>query len=130
VEALASLIRGQTTAFCGHSGVGKTSLLRRLLGDDAMGRVGEISGGTGMGRHTTSGAVLLPAADGSLWIDTPGIMNFALVGVEKAGLLQHFPELAKAATGCPSECLHDGEPGCALAGLPRLLSYRQILGSL
>ncbi|MCX5794764.1 MAG: ribosome small subunit-dependent GTPase A [Elusimicrobia bacterium] len=129
-QELAALLRGKTAAFCGHSGVGKTSLLRRLLGDEGFGRVGELSGTSNMGRHTTSGAVLLPAADGSVWIDTPGIMNFALVDVDRAGLLQHFPELAKAAAGCPEGCLHDAEPGCALAGLPRLRSYRQILGSL
>ena len=129
-DALAALLKGLVTAFCGHSGVGKTTLLRRLLGDELMGRVGELSGATGMGRHTTTGAVMLPAADGSFWIDTPGIMNFALVDVTREGLLQHFPELARAAAGCPANCLHDAEPGCALAGLPRLRSYRQILSSL
>jgi ribosome biogenesis GTPase len=129
-DELAVMLRGKTTAFCGHSGVGKTSLLRRLLGDEGFGRVGELSGATGMGRHTTTGAVLLPAADGSSWIDTPGIMNFSLVGVQRAGLLQHFPELAQASARCPQGCLHDAEPGCALAGMPRLRSYRQILSSL
>ena len=129
-ERLAAQLRGQTAAFCGHSGVGKTSLLRRLLGDEGFGRVGELSGATGMGRHTTTGAVMLPAADGAFWIDTPGIMNFSLVGVEHAGLLQHFPELAQAAVRCPAGCLHEAEPGCALLGLPRLRSYRQILSSL
>jgi ribosome biogenesis GTPase len=129
-QALAALLQGQTAVFCGHSGVGKTSLLRRLLGDELMGRVGELSGATGMGKHTTTGAVMLAAPDGSFWIDTPGIMNFSLVDVPRAGLLRHFPELAKAAEGCPEGCGHDAEPGCALKGLPRWRSYRQILGSL
>ena len=130
VATLAVLLRGKTAVFCGHSGVGKTSLLRRLMKDETFGRIGEISGGTGMGRHTTTGAVLLPVADGSTWIDTPGIMNFTLVGVDRAGLLEHFPELARAAAHCPADCAHDQEPGCALRALPRWRSYRQILSSL
>jgi ribosome biogenesis GTPase len=128
--ALAELIQGKAAAFCGHSGVGKTSLLRRLLGDDRLGRVGALSRATGMGRHTTTGAVLLPGPEGSSWIDTPGIMNFTLVGVDRAGLLAHFPELLEASARCAPDCLHDSEPGCALLGMPRHRSYRAILGSL
>lgn len=78
-EPLRALALGKTVAFCGHSGVGKTSLLRRLLGDERFGRVGSISDATGKGRHTTTGAVLLPGPQGSTWIDTPGIMNFSAV---------------------------------------------------
>lgn len=76
-QALAALVRGKTAAFCGNSGVGKTSLLRRLLGDETSGRVDAVSAMTGKGRHTTTGAVLLPGPGGSTWIDTPGIMNFS-----------------------------------------------------
>lgn len=76
VEELARRLLGKTTAFCGHSGVGKTSLLRRLLGDDGYGRVGAISQASGKGRHTTTGAILLQGPGGSRFIDTPGIMNF------------------------------------------------------
>ncbi|MDD5628322.1 MAG: ribosome small subunit-dependent GTPase A [Elusimicrobia bacterium] len=127
---LRSRLRGQTAAFCGHSGVGKTSLLRRLLGDEACGRVAELSAASGKGRHTTSGAVLLPGPKESNWIDTPGIMNFALVGVGRAGLLAHFKELASAAALCGPGCAHEAEPACVLRRLPRYHSYRQILGSL
>ena len=129
-SALAKLIRGKTAAFCGHSGVGKTSLLRRLLGDGRMGRVGVLSRSTGMGKHTTTGAVLLPGPADSFWIDTPGIMNFTLVGVEKALLLDNFPELRAASVRCGKDCLHDAERDCALRGLPRHQSYRDILASL
>ncbi|MFA6003896.1 MAG: ribosome small subunit-dependent GTPase A [Elusimicrobiota bacterium] len=130
IPELHAFIRGRVTAFCGHSGVGKTSLLRRLLGDENYGRVGEMSAATGMGRHTTTSAVLLPGPEDSTWIDTPGIMNFTLVGVDKSGLLILFPELAAAALNCPAGCAHADEPACALRGLPRFPSYRQIGNSL
>ncbi len=73
---LKALVRGRTVAFCGHSGVGKTSIIRALLGDAAFGKVGDVSAASGKGRHTTTGAILTALPDGSAWIDTPGIMNF------------------------------------------------------
>lgn len=130
IDALADLIRGKTAAFCGHSGVGKTSLLRRLLGDEGLGRIGDLSAHTGMGRHTTAGAILLPGPAGSAWIDTPGIMNFMLVGVDRGRLLAHFPELLEASKRCPPDCLHALEPACGLRAMPRHRSYREILSSL
>lgn len=130
IGALKELIRGKTAAFCGHSGVGKTSLLRRLLGDSNLGRIGNLSAATGMGRHTTTGAVLLPGPEDSAWIDTPGIMNFTLVGIDPPDLIRHFPELQAASLGCPPDCRHALEPGCALRGMARHGSYRAILGSL
>ena len=127
--ALPGLVAGKTTAFCGNSGVGKTSLLRRLLGDEAYGRVGAISGSTGKGRHTTTGALLLAGPAGASFIDTPGVMNFGLVGVTKANLLAHFPELAVAAKACAAGCAHDGA-ACALSGLPRHAGYLQLRAGL
>ena len=127
---VSALLRGKAAAFCGHSGVGKTSLLRKMLGDESFGRVGGVSLAGGKGRHTTTGAVLLPAAGGSTWIDTPGIMNFGLVDVKREDLLSHFPELAAAAAGCAAECLHDERPGCALSLLPRFASFRRMLASI
>lgn len=130
IDGLRELILGKAAAFCGHSGVGKTSLLRRLLGDAGLGRIGGLSKATGMGKHTTTGAVLLPGPGDSAWIDTPGIMNFMLVGVDRLLLLSHFPELQKASARCAPACLHGSEPDCALLGMPRHRSYRDILGTL
>jgi ribosome biogenesis GTPase / thiamine phosphate phosphatase len=130
VGELAKRLRGKTAVFCGHSGVGKTSLLRRLLKDENFGRIGAVNAGSGRGRHTTTGAVLLPGPDGSTWIDTPGIMSFGLIDVKRDDLLSHFPELAEAAARCAAGCRHEAEKGCALPGLPRCASYRQILGSI
>lgn len=76
-DALKALVRGKTVAFCGHSGVGKTSMIRALLNDEAFGKIGDVSAASGKGRHTTTGAILTALPDGSSWIDTPGIMNFS-----------------------------------------------------
>ncbi len=130
---LKARLRGREVVFCGQSGVGKTSLLTALLGVDA-GRVGELSAATGKGRHTTTGAILLPSpADEegtpSRWIDTPGIREFGLSQVAPAQLAGHFPEMR----GLPCEvesCLHLDEPGCAARGQVRYDSYRRILESL
>lgn len=130
IGELASLLRGKAAAFCGHSGVGKTSLLRRLLENDGLGRVAPLSASSGKGRHTTTAAVLFPGPAGSAWIDTPGIMNFGLVEVKAADLLSHFPELAAASARCAGGCRHEAEKDCAVRRLPRHESYRRILNSL
>ncbi|HVC08623.1 MAG TPA: ribosome small subunit-dependent GTPase A [Elusimicrobiota bacterium] len=130
IERLMALLRGKIAVFCGHSGVGKTSLLRRLLSDESYGRVGAIGAASDKGRHTTSGAVLLAGPDGSSFIDTPGVMNFGLLDVAAGDLLAHFPELHAASASCAAGCAHDEEPACALRALPRYASYRAIQSSL
>ncbi len=130
ISELTALIKGRAAAFCGHSGVGKTSLLRRLLGDEKLGRIGTLSAATGMGKHTTTGAIMLPGPEDSAWIDTPGIMNFTLVGVEREKLLALFPDLARASARCGADCLHAQEPDCALRGMKRHQGYKDILASL
>lgn len=130
IKTLAAELRGKTSAFCGQSGVGKTTLLRKLLSDDAYGRVGAVGTAGGMGRHTTSGAVLLPGPNGSSLIDTPGVMNFGLMEVSPDALLAHFPELNSAAAACPADCVHEEKSACSLRFLPRYSSYRAIKRSL
>ena len=130
MDGFSALLRGKTVVFCGHSGVGKTSLLRRLLADEDYGRVAAISHKSGKGRHTTSGAVLMPGPDGASLIDTPGVTSFGLIDIAPGGLLAHFPELHAAAAKCGVDCAHDEEPACGLRSLPRYASYRAILNSL
>ena len=131
-EALSRELEGRSVAFCGHSGVGKTSLLSRLIGT-SVGAEGEVSAFTGKGRHTTTSAVLLRGpGQGTLWIDTPGVREFGLADVKHEELKMHFPELADPRTlGCASEaCSHREEEGCRARELPRYGSYRRILESL
>ena len=92
IEALRSEIKGKTSVFCGHSGVGKTSLLSLLFGEK-VGNVGEISKSTGKGKHTTSVSKLITVGEGTRFIDTPGIKEFGLLNVDPKSLIEHFPEL-------------------------------------
>lgn len=89
---LRNTLDSKTSVFCGHSGVGKTSLLSLLFGED-VGRVGEVSGFTGKGKHTTTVSKLIPAGGNTRFIDTPGIKEFGLIGVPPKDLIQYFPEL-------------------------------------
>ncbi len=92
VGNLREMLEGKTSVFCGHSGVGKTSLLSSLFGE-VVGRVGEISKSTGKGKHTTTVSKLIPVGGGTRFIDTPGIKEFGLIGVDAKDLIQYFPEL-------------------------------------
>lgn len=92
IEELRAEIKGKTSVFCGHSGVGKTSLLAVLFGED-VGRVGGISKSSGKGKHTTTVSKLILVGDGTRFIDTPGIKEFGLLNVDPKNLIEHFPEL-------------------------------------
>lgn len=133
IDQLAEHLRGKTSVFCGHSGVGKTSLLNSLLGD-AVHRVGEVAE-TGKGRHTTTSAVMIPfewdpESDlPSRIIDTPGIKELGLVGMHAAQVAAAFPEFRGLECNT-ARCLHRDEEGCLARDLPRYPSYRRIVESL
>ena len=128
INELRRALATRTVVFCGHSGVGKTSLLRVLIGT-SVGKVGDVSGATGKGKHTTTSAVLLAGPSSAHWIDTPGVREFGLTDVSPESLPSHFPEFLNA--GCDiAGCLHRDEPGCRATQLPRYASYRRILESL
>lgn len=121
-------IEGKTIAFCGQSGVGKTSLLRSFLGRQ-VGRVNEVNPATGKGRHTTTGSVLFEGRNKTLWIDTPGVKEFGLFNVAPDSLALYFPEFSQLP--CMKKgCLHREELSCDARELKRYASYRRILESL
>jgi ribosome biogenesis GTPase / thiamine phosphate phosphatase len=102
----------QTVALLGSSGVGKSTLLNRLCGEDLQ-RTGEVRAGDGRGRHTTSYAQLFRLPQGALCIDTPGLREIQLWAAEE-GLDGAFPEIQTLAGGCRfGDCRHGaGQPGC------------------
>ena len=115
VEAVADWARGQHVLFCGHSGVGKSTLINGLVGDHARLRTGDISSATGKGRHTTTWVDWIPLANDTVVIDTPGIRQLSLLGVEPETIRTAFVEFAPHAEHCRyADCRHDAEPDCAV----------------
>ena len=99
----------------GHSGVGKSTLVNRLV-PEADRAIGEVSG-VGKGRHTSSQSVALPLAAPAGSIDTPGIRSFGLAHIEPDDVMLAFSDLAEAIKDCPRGCGHLGppaDPECAL----------------
>lgn len=124
---LTEMANGETV-FCGHSGVGKTSLLQKFLGQE-VGRIGKVNESTGRGRHTTTSAVRYLGPSGQGWIDTPGIREFGLTGITPELLAGYFPEFYDLPCKIKS-CLHREEEGCAARTLFRHTSYLKIMKTL
>jgi ribosome biogenesis GTPase len=125
---------GRTAVLLGSSGVGKSSLLNAMLGDDLQ-QVRPIRDDD-RGRHTTTRRELFAAHDGSLWIDTPGMRELAQwIDERDAGNERDAPDafddIAAAAAACRfRDCQHRAEPGCAVRdALPaaRVASYHKLL---
>ncbi|MFZ0831571.1 MAG: ribosome small subunit-dependent GTPase A, partial [Mycobacterium sp.] len=102
------LLAGQVTVLLGHSGVGKSTLVNRLVpqADRAIGAVT----GVGKGRHTSTQSVALPLPGSGWVIDTPGIRSFGLAHIEPDDVLLAFSDLAQTIEDCPRGCGHLGPP--------------------
>ncbi|AEY65156.1 ribosome small subunit-dependent GTPase A [Clostridium sp. BNL1100] len=126
------LLQGKTIVFLGSSGVGKSSIINYLIGEEKQ-RTNLISDFNGKGKHTTTSAQLVFHNSGCMIIDTPGLRELQLWGEEDA-LNQNFDDIISIAKKCKyRDCQHDKEPGCAvklsieegLISLERLENYRK-----
>ncbi|MGA9751566.1 MAG: ribosome small subunit-dependent GTPase A [Acidobacteriota bacterium] len=113
-EAFArALERGVTYCLLGSSGVGKSTLLNRLLGSERL-AVGTVREKDGRGRHTTTRRQLVALDGGALLIDTPGMRELGMMAFG-AGLEGSFQDIADGAGGCRyADCTHTVEEGCAI----------------
>ena len=136
LDAVAPLLTDRLTVFLGHSGVGKSTLVNRLV-PEADRATGEVSG-VGKGKHTSTQSVAFPLRAGGWVIDTPGVRSFGLAHIEPDDVVQAFSDLAEAVADCPRGCGHMGppaDPECALDELTgpatgRVAAARRLLAVL
>lgn len=107
-------LSGLTSVFVGQSGVGKSSLIRSILGDDSI-KIGALSELSRKGTHTTTTARLFHLPRGGRLIDSPGIREFGLWHIDEHELIEGFIEFRPFLGLCKfRDCKHESEPGCAI----------------
>lgn len=112
-ELRALIAQGETIVLLGSSGVGKSTLLNRLTGEEAM-ATGSVREGDSKGRHTTTRREMHLLPEGGILIDTPGMREFQLWSAGEA-LTETFDEIRSLAENCRyKDCTHESEPGCAV----------------
>jgi ribosome biogenesis GTPase / thiamine phosphate phosphatase len=138
IDLLKAEMKDKTTLMSGHSGVGKSSLINRLLPGLEL-RTKAVSGWSGKGLHTTTYAEMYDLPDGGQLIDTPGVREFGIVDIPKTEISHYFLEMQPYITDCQfNNCLHINEPGCAVKAAvnngdidaERYVSYASILETL
>jgi len=138
VDAIKQVLQNSITLFYGHSGVGKSTLINYLIPEVEL-STKEVSSWSGKGMHTTTFAEMFDIPSGGKIIDTPGLREFAITGIERSELSHYFPEMRELLQFCKfNNCLHLEEPGCAVKQAleegkiytERYISYYNILESI
>lgn len=111
---LKELMKGKTSMFSGHSGVGKSTLVNALEPSLNL-KTAEISESHKQGQHTTTFAEMYDLSFGAKIIDTPGIRGFGMVDMQPQEVTDYFPEFFALKQNCRfNNCLHKDEPHCAI----------------
>ena len=113
LDALKAELKDKITLLSGHSGVGKSTIINKLVPGVNL-RTGDISEYHNKGMHTTTFSEMIPLPEGGYLIDTPGIKGFGTIEMETAEISHYFPEIFKFSEDCRfNNCSHRHEPGCA-----------------
>jgi ribosome biogenesis GTPase len=137
IEAFIANLSGKTSILVGQSGVGKSSLIKRLLPHRDI-DVGKLSAASGLGKHTTTSTTLYHLPQGGRLIDSPGVRDFHLARVPDEELGHGFREFRPYLGQCRfNNCRHLSEPGCAIRAAVaeghilerRMASYRKLIES-
>ena len=114
LEELQSDLQDRVTLLSGHSGVGKSTLINKLVPGVSL-KTGTISEYHNKGMHTTTFSEMIALPQGGYLIDTPGIKGFGTIEMEGAEIAHYFPDIFRFATACKfNNCTHRHEPGCAV----------------
>ena len=114
LDEIEEVLQGRTTVVAGPSGVGKSSLTNSLQEEVEM-ETGEISRKLKRGKHTTRHAQIIPVAQDTFLVDTPGFSSLYIENMEEQELKDYFPEFRRYEGRCRFQgCRHIHEPGCAV----------------
>ncbi len=114
VDDLRAMLKDKVTLFSGNSGVGKSTLINRLIPGINL-KTAAISEAHQTGMHTTTFSEMYPLPDGGYIIDTPGVKGFGTIDFNADEVAHYFPEIFKVSADCKyNNCTHTHEPGCAV----------------
>jgi ribosome biogenesis GTPase / thiamine phosphate phosphatase len=135
IETVRDLLKGKVSLFSGHSGAGKSALIK-AVDPSLTPRIGSISEAHQKGKHTTTFAEMYELSDEGFIVDTPGIKEFGLIDFDKSEIPRCFPEMDRLLPHCQyKNCSHTHEPGCAVkegldSGAVSMLRYNSYLSIL